>query len=319
MELYQLEHFIAVVEEHSFTRAAERVFRTQAAVSVSIKKLEEEIGARLVARNSHDCTLTEAGELMLDYARRMLDLRGEMQRTLAEFVQLGTGHVSIAAHESAAQYLLPDPMAAFHKQFPDIKIQTRLCGVDEIAQLVAARASDLGFGVTQANLRGLRSEVVHADPLVLVVGPGHPLAARAATRLADLGEERFFVHHLHTATSDAIQRLFEERGVVFNVVAELWNFETVKRFVKAGSGVAIIPLSVARADLEEGSVTAVPVIDMDITRRIELVSRDRSELLPAPRELLRILRSWNWTDGERLLPGRTRSTIATVHPIDRAG
>src|SRR5688572_21174500 len=127
MELYQLENLIAVVEEHSFTRAAERVFRTQAAVSVAIRKLEEALGARLIDRDSNDCTLTEAGELALRYARRIVEMRNEMQAALAEFTALGSGSVGIAAHESAARYLLPDPMAAFHEAFPDIRLSTRLC------------------------------------------------------------------------------------------------------------------------------------------------------------------------------------------------
>jgi DNA-binding transcriptional LysR family regulator len=310
VELYQLENFIAVVEEHSFTRAADRVLRTQAAVSVAIRKLEEEIGVPLVTRDSHECTLTEAGHVMLTYARRIIESRDEMQHCLAEFTSLATGRVKIAAHESAAQYLLPAPLAAFHAEHPKIKIVTRLCDVQEIAHLVAAREVDLGFGIKQANLRGLRAEVVYSDPLVMVVAPGHRLAQSAVVGIEELGNERFFLHHLQTQTTDTIQRLFAEHHTAFDVAAELWNFETVKQFVRAGDGVAIIPMSVAKADLDSRRLVAIGVRDMEITRSIELVYRDEGRLLPAPAQLLEILRAYPWDRNApraRAVPLRARS------------
>jgi len=297
MEFYQLEDFVAVAEAQSFTQAAERVFRSQATVSLAIKKLEEEVGVLLFERDSHVCRLTEAGEVLLEHARRLIDLRKQAERMLAELSSLAVGRVRIAAHESAARYLLPDPLAAFHKRFPDIRIETRLCGVDEVAPIVADRSVDLGFGISQARLRGLRSEVVYGDPLVLVVAPAHPFARRDRVAIAELGGEKFFAHHLHTATTDAIHRLLEEHGAAFNVVAELWNFETVKQFVRAGSGVAIIPRSAAIPELAVGALIMVPVAGLDMTRRIEIVWRDKGPLQPAPAELANLLRHWQWEAG----------------------
>jgi DNA-binding transcriptional LysR family regulator len=297
MEIYQLENFIAVVEEHSFTRAADRVFRTQAAVSVAIRKLEEEMGVPLVARESRECALTEAGHVMLGYALKMIGLRNEAQRALAEFTCLAAGQVSIAAHESAAQYLLPGPLAAFHLKYPTIKITTRLCAVDEIARLVAEREVDLGFGIRQEHLRGLHSEVIHSDPMVLVAAAGHRLNDRGILQMDDLGDEPFFTHHLRTSTVDHVEQIFSDRSVRFNVVAELWNFETVKHFVASGAGLAIVPLSVARQDIEAGRLIILPVPALDMARNIELIYRDRMQLLPAPTELLSILRGWKWDNG----------------------
>ena len=312
MEIYQLENFIAVVEEHSFTRAAERVFRTQAAVSVAIRKLEEEVGVSLVSRESHECALTDAGHVMLDYARRMIGLRNESQRALAEYTSLAAGQVSIAAHESAAQYLLPEPLAAFHLQYPTIRITTRLCAVDEISRLVAEREVDLGFGIRQEQLRSLHSEVIHTDPLVVVAAPMHRLARYPEIQIADLSDEHVFAHHRHTSTVDNIERLFTDHKVRFNVVAELWNFETVKHFVATGAGIAIIPLSVARQDIEHGRLIALSVADLNITRNIELVFRERGQLLPAPDQLLRILRSWKWHTAALSIGARPQVVRKTV-------
>jgi DNA-binding transcriptional LysR family regulator len=294
MEFYQLEDFVAVVEEHSFTRAAERVFRTQGAVSVAIRKLEEEVGVPLMVRDSHECAPTEAGRELLAYARHIIGLRDEMQRRMVEFGSLAAGRVSIAAHESAAQYLLPDPLACFYTAHPDIKMETKLCDGQDIARLVAEREVELGFGIRQTNLHGLCSEAVHDDPVVLVAALGHRLSLRRAICLADLRYERFFVHVRFTTMRASVQRLFADHDVPFNVAAELWNFETIKQFVRTGGGIAFVPASVARGDLEVRRLVTIPVDDLDIARPIDVVYRQKEALQPAPAALIAFLRRWRW-------------------------
>ena len=122
MELRQLEHFLAVVEEGTFTRAAERLFLTQPAVSLSIKKLEEEVGGPLFARDVHDLSLTEAGRVLADYARRMVRLRDDATREMARLGSMAAGSLTVAAHEAAAVYLLPVALRTYVKKFPDIKV-----------------------------------------------------------------------------------------------------------------------------------------------------------------------------------------------------
>lgn len=294
MEFYQLEHFVAVVEEHSFTRAAERVFRTQGAVSVAIRKLEEEVGVPLMVRDSHECVLTEAGEAFLTYARRLIDLRNGMRRTMQDFKTLAAGCVRIASHESAAEYLLPAPLAAFYRRYPNIRLEARLCDGHEIAHLVSEREVDLGFGIRQTSLHGLRCELIHSDPLVLVAAPGHRLDGRESVTVADLGNERFFIHSRHTATVLTVQRLFAQHLVPFQLAAELWNFETIKHFVRTGGGMAILPTSVVQTDLHLGRLITIPVKEFQVSRPIEITYRDNTPVLPAVTALLDLLRQWPW-------------------------
>ena len=136
MDLLQLEHFLAVAEEGSFTRAAERVFRTQPAVSQSVKKLEEGIGVPLFARDMPELTLTEAGHAIVEYAKRMLKLRDDAMRQVGELHNLTTGHLRIAAYESAAVYLLPGPLRGYFRQFPQIKVGIYRGRLDEIPRQV---------------------------------------------------------------------------------------------------------------------------------------------------------------------------------------
>jgi len=300
MEFYQLEHFLAVAEEGGFTRAAERVFRSQAAVSVAIRKLEEELGLPLVLRDNHECELTEAGHVLLEQARQLIAMRNEMQRIAAEFTSSSKGRVRIAAHESAAQYLLPAPLATFHRLFPDVRIETRLCNVDEIAVYVAERRVDFGFGIRQSTRKGLCSEGLFTDPLVLIGAADSPLLRKSSLHVTDLATQRFYVHHLHTVTTNQIQDAFDRSRTPFDVVGELWNFETVKQFVAAGSGVAIVPLSVVRADLDAGRLATAPVEGLAIQRSIDLVYREGGRLMPSVSELLALLRKWRWADGRAL-------------------
>jgi DNA-binding transcriptional LysR family regulator len=294
MELYQLEHFIAVAEEHSFTRAAERVFQTQGAVSVTIRKLEEELGVPLMVRDPHECTLTEAGQALLEHARRMIRLRDELQSRMGDLRNLVSGRVTIAVHESAAQYLLPAPLTAFYLQHPDIKIRTRLCDGHEIGHLVAERDVDLGFGIRQTNRRGLCAETVHDDSLVLVAAPRHRLSRQRGVTMTDLGRERFFIHSRRTPMIQLVERVFADQGVPFTVGAELANFETIKQFVGTGRGVAIVPSSVARPDFEAGRLVAIHVEVLEIARPIDVVHSKTAPLLPAPASLLEFLRGWQW-------------------------
>jgi DNA-binding transcriptional LysR family regulator len=312
MELYQLEHFIAVVEEHSFTKGADRVFRTQGAVSVTIRKLEEEVGVPLVVRNPHECTLTEAGHALLEHAPRIVRLSQGLQSRMADIRNLVSGRVTIAAHESAARYLLSAPLTAFHLQHSDIIIKTIRCDGDQIAHMVAERDADLGFGIRQSNLRGLHAQVLLNDPLVLVAAPGHNLTRQRGVTMADLGHERFFIHSRRTPMLTLVHHQFAVHQIPFTVAAELADFETIKQFVAAEQGLAIIPSSVARPDLDAGHLVTIPVAHFRIDRPIEVVYSKAAALLPAPATFLELLSGWTWNHPPGpALPRRRRRTGVT--------
>ena len=146
MELMQVEMFVAVVEEGSVQAAAERVFRTQPAVSMSLKKLEEEIGAALFDRSQrHDYLLTEAGEVLYSYATRLLNLRNEAVASLDSLKKLKQGHLRIGANESTNSYLLPELTHVFHERYPNIKIEVVCEHTDGLIRQLKERRLDLGL------------------------------------------------------------------------------------------------------------------------------------------------------------------------------
>ncbi|HEV3059411.1 MAG TPA: LysR family transcriptional regulator [Vicinamibacterales bacterium] len=303
MDLLQLEHFLAVVEERTFTRAAERVGRTQPAISQSIKKLEDEIGAPLFARDLHDVSLTEAGKVLVEYARKMVRARDEAMREVGALKTLKTGTLNIAAHESAAVYLLPAPLRTYLTRFPDVKVGIFRTRLTEIPRQVLDREVDVGFVKDEPGFRELKWIDVHVDEMVLVASPGHPLVGRQNVRVRDLGGEQFVLHHLCSTTEQKILRLFEEHSTRCRIVAELFSFENIKSFVMAEVGMAIVPRITVAQELREGTLIQIPIAELHMPRRTLMIYRDQGYLSEPARELIKIVRNFNW-DGRVAATGR---------------
>jgi DNA-binding transcriptional LysR family regulator len=294
MELRQLEHFLAVIEEGTFTRAAERLCLTQPAVSLSIKKLEDEVGSALFARDVHDLSLTEAGRTLAEYARRMMRLRDDATRDMARLGSMAAGSLTIAAHEAAAVYLLPVALRSYVKKFPDIKVGIYRSRLDEIPRQVMDRQVDVGFVKEAPSFHELQSVEVHSDEMVCIASPKHPLASRPRVSLKDVSGEQFILHHLCSATADRILRLFEQNSTRCRVVAELWSFENIKEFERQEVGLAIVPGVTVREELRNGSLVRLELRELAMPRRTLMIYRDAGYMSEAARELIGIVRAFNW-------------------------
>jgi DNA-binding transcriptional LysR family regulator len=294
MDFLQLEHFLAVAEERTFTRAAERVGRTQSAISQSIRRLEEELGTRLFARDGHNVSLTDAGRTLMESARKMMESRADAVRQLGAFKDLTGGALKIAAHESAAVYLLPAPLRAYVSRFPDIKVGIYRSPLADIPHMVMDRAVHVGFVKDEPPFHELKSVEVHGDEMVLVAPRRHPLARRAGVTLRDLGNERFVVHHLCSTTEEKILRLFECHQTPCRIVAELWSFENIKTFVLAEVGLAIVPRITVDEELREGRLVQIHIPELQIPRRTLMIYRDHGYLSEPARQLIALVRGFNW-------------------------
>jgi len=306
MDILQLEHFLAVCEEGTFSRAAQRVFRTQSAVSQSIKKLEEEVGAPLFTRDMHEITLTQSGKVVLECARRMMRLRDETMRQIEALKNLNTGSLSIAAHESAAVYLLPGPLRCYLQKFPEIKVGIYRSRLEEIPRQVLDREVDVGFVKEKPAFHGLESVDVHADEMILIASPRHPLAARREIRIRDLGGEPFVLHHLCSSTEQKILRLFEQHATPCHIVAELWSFENIKSFVREDVGLAIVPRITVEQELRAELLVQIPLRELSIPRQTLMIYRDQESLSESARELIKVVRNFSW---ERRMTGEEAPVI----------
>src|SRR5882757_3216695 len=189
MEFSQLEFFVTVVEEGSFSKAAERVFRTQPAVSIAIRRLEEEIGAPLFERSQKTPALTGVGELVYDYAKRILLLRDQTFDVVSELTSLKRGRVRIGANESTSLYLLPHVILDYRALHPNIMVEIFRQSSERLPREVLDRNVDFAVMAFEPVDADLESFPVSQDELVLITHPEHYLAKRESVAVEDLGNQ----------------------------------------------------------------------------------------------------------------------------------
>jgi len=291
MDLTQLEIFTKIAEEKSFSRAAEKMLRTQPAISIALKRLEEELGESLFDRSNRSGTLTEAGEILLSYAQRMLNMREEALRAIGELRAMHRGRLTIGANESTSLYLLPKLLLDYRKQHPQIKIEVYRNISERIPSEVLERNLDFGFLSFDPMHPSLESLPVYRDELVLVTSPRHRLAGKTSASVADLGAEEFIAHNVKTPSRNRIFELFAEHHTPLNISIELATLETIKDFVCRDAGVAILPRLSVMEELLSGSLREVPVDGMKIEKVLRVVFRREQTLSHAAKAFLQMIRA----------------------------
>lgn len=271
MEFSQLEALVAVVETHSFLAAAEELSRTQPAISIAIKKLEQEIGLSLLDRFRRDIRLSDAGQIVFDYAQKILNLRAEISSALDELMQLHHGKVSIGANESTNLYLLPKLILAYRERYPQIKVEVFRSSSVRLPQEVKERNLDFGIVAFDPVDRELESFPVVEDELVLVVPPKHRLARKRKVTLQDLASETFVAHNVQTPSRDYVIQVFRRAGVPLNIGIELSSMETIKQFVQMNLGIAILPKLALEKELREQTLVRVRMQDFEHKRTLRVI------------------------------------------------
>src|SRR3954463_254647 len=195
MELHALQVFATVVSERSFSRAAEKMYRTQPAISLAVQRLEAEIGEKLIDRSATPPLLTDAGRIVVEYARRFENLEADLQNALTELRDHSAGRLVIGANESTSLYLLRH-IEQYRRMYPKIKVQVRRSLSSKIpTQLIDG---DLELGVISYNPDDERlvSDVIFTDHLCFVVSPEHRLARHPVVSIGELGMETFIAHNV---------------------------------------------------------------------------------------------------------------------------
>jgi DNA-binding transcriptional LysR family regulator len=296
MELSQLETFLAVAEEKSFSRAAVRLHRTQPAVSQVIRKLEEAVGDTLFDRAARDGALTAAGVLLREYALRLVALRQEAASALGELKSLERGRLQLAANEYTCMYLLP-AIDAFRREFPHVGVAVNRMLASQIPRELGLRTFELGMISFRPDPEQFRTIAVYGDSLAFVVSPGHSLAKRERVSINELGKELFVAHNVTSPLRRKVIEAFQRYRTPLNMQIELPTIEAIKRFVAMGNGVALVPhLTVAR-ELEIGDLVRVTVDELEMRRVLRLVHRRQATLSYAATAFLHTLRTLAKTNG----------------------
>jgi len=287
MDLGQLEVFLTVAREGRFSRAAEKLFRTQSAVSQTIHKLEEELGEPLLDRSSRDGLLTDAGRVLQEYAERLLNLRNDAQEALVELRELHKGKLAIAANEFTALYLLP-VLAEFRRLHPMIKIVVQRALGSHIPDDVLRHNSELGVLTYDPQEPQLCSTVVYLDELIFVVPPSHPLARAQQVSIRQLGAESFVAHIVSSPYREKVIQAFKRHKTPLHMDIELPTLQAIKRFVAMGNGVALLPEISVENELARGELVRIAVRELRLHRKLRLVYRKSASLSHAARAFLKV-------------------------------
>jgi DNA-binding transcriptional LysR family regulator len=287
MDLGQLGVFLAVAREGKFSRAAEKLHRTQSAVSQSIHKLEQDVGESLFDRSSRDGLLTDAGRVLQEYAERLLNLRDDASGALLELREVRRGKLSIAANEFTALYLLP-VLADFRRLHPMIRIMVQRSLGSHIPGDILRHTSELGVLTYDPQEPHLHSIVVYLDELIFVVPPTHPLATEAQISIRQLGAESFVAHIVQSPYREKVIQAFKRYKTPLHMDIELPTLQAIKRFVAMGNGVALLPEISVENELARGELVRIPVRELRLHRKLRLVYRKAASLSHAARAFLKV-------------------------------
>lgn len=276
MEIYQLRTFHSVARRSSFSRAAEELAITQPAVSRQVEALERSLGVLLFSRRGRQVTLTEAGHRLLEYAGRILTLADRAAQAIEELKTLQAGRISIAASTTPGNYLLPAVVAGFRRRHPGVELTMEVCPSERVERAVLDGRVDLGVLAGPVRSPTLFVEPYLDDELVLIVPPGHPLAAAAGTDPAEIGRllaaQRFIVRETGSATRRGMEEHLASLSVPLGDAVELGNTEAIKRAVAAGMGVSIVPRCAAANELALGTLAEAPHPSLRVRRTLNFIS-----------------------------------------------
>ncbi len=288
MELYSLQVFLTVATEHSFSRAAEKLLRTQPAVSLALQRLEQELGEKLIDRSGKDLILTDAGRTVLDYARRFESLHQELDNSLAELRDNSAGRLIIGANESTILYLLRH-IERYRELYPKVKVQVRRSFSSKIPNELLDGNLELGVISYDPGDERLKSKVIYTDALAFVVSPRHRLANRKTISITDLGRENFIAHNVLSPYREVVLREFQAHKVPLRMDVEMPTIETIRKLVQSNVGVAFLPRMCVEQEIEQKILCEVRVKEIHVERKIRLVYPTRRGLSHAAKAFLELL------------------------------
>jgi len=272
MDFDQLETFLEVARLSSFSRAAEKRFRTQPAISAQIRGLEDEIGAKLLDRSGGKVSLTGAGKAFQKYAEDAIQARRAVVTAMAEMERVPRGEIVVGANEGTCLHVLPEVFSEFKKQYPGVSVNINRLESAGILSGIIDNSVDFGVMSLPVNDNRLTVVSIHRDELVIITPPRHPLSKAKSATLADASQYPLLVPEAGH-TRDAIEQHFHERKLKLNISMELDSSELLKRFVAADVGIGFIARSNVLEDVRAGALVALPIADATIRRDLALVFR----------------------------------------------
>jgi DNA-binding transcriptional LysR family regulator len=290
MELDQVTAFLEVARQQSFSRAAEKLYRTQPAISAQIRSLELECGQKLFDRLGRKIFLTRSGEVLFEFGQKLMSLHQETLQRVREAHGIAAGKLFVGANEATCLYVLPQVFAEFKRKYPQVGINVYRNFSHRILQKMAENRIDVGIvtlPVTQNNLKVLP---FYEDELQVVVPAGHPFAKRRAVKLEEMAAEPLiFPQGGHTR--ELLEKVFHKQRHELHISMELSSVESIKKFVGAGLGISLLSRSYAQMEIKSGVLKLIPLQGVKLVRKLGLVYRTDRYLSRAAQEFADVVGS----------------------------
>ena len=288
MDLALLDTFRMIAREGSFSRAGQKLLRTQPAISLALKRLETDLGVRLIDRSSKQLMLTDAGRLVLEYCDRFDGLESELRVVLGELQDLKAGKLTIGANESTALYLLKH-VTAFRRKHPRMKVELRRSLSSQIPDELLRGSLEMGAISFDPGDERLKLVDIYTDALVFIVSPEHHLARRKKVSIQELGDEVFIAHNVISPYRRSVVETFQRHHVPLNIEIEMPTIDTIRLLVQQNLGVAFLPRMCVENELTARELRMIPVEEIHMERKVRLVYPSQRQLSHAAQAFLALM------------------------------
>lgn len=291
INFHQLYIFYHVAKELGYSKAAEKLSISQPSVSIQVQELEKQCGMLLFDRLGKRIYLTEAGQVLYNYAERLFNLAAEMEGALDELRGMGRGRLSLGGSTTCGIYLLPPVLGLFKERFPGVDVNLSVANAKQVQEKLRQNELNVGFiGGSQVH-PDLVAEPFIADELVLIVSPTHPFANRRNVNARDLESEAFIMREEGSGTRAATMARLEALRVEPKVLMELGNTEAIKRAVAAGLGVSVVSQYSVIWELAAGHLCRITVDGLNLRRQLSIIFHKDKQLSRTARAFIDFVRS----------------------------
>ncbi len=290
MEIQTLKYYLSLAEKGSFTVAAREHYVTQPAISIRLKKFQEELGTRLFEVDGRKIRFTEAGRLALEYSRKFIELEKRFFQEIGDLAGLKRGKLFLGTIDMASIYVLPDYFSRFHELYPGIEVDLEISSTLPLMRDLEAGKLDLAV-VTLPVEDSDWFEVfsVYDEALIPVASPDHPLVSAGEIDPARLAEYPFISFQKESVTRRMIEDIFNQKGIDLRITMAIDNQEVIRNLVISGLGLSILPEWTVREQIENGTIIALNVRGLKMRRKLGLIVPARRHMPSAVRAFLGIL------------------------------
>jgi DNA-binding transcriptional LysR family regulator len=289
LDLGQLEAFVQVANQKSFSRAAEALFLTQPSVTARIQALERDLGERLFERSGRGVRLTEVGTCFLPHAERVLQALHEGRDAIEALRNLQSGSLILASATTVSTYILPGVLKTFRQRFPRVEVSVRTGRSEQVLQMLLSDEAQVGL-VRAVYHQDVETKGLIEDELVLIANSDDELANMGTISVEQLGDHPFIFFDRNSSYYSLAQGLFRQHGIVPRIQMELDSMEATKKMVEEGLGIALLPRIAVERELTAGTLVEIEIAGMrNPTRQIALISRRSRPLGPVAQAFVEIV------------------------------